>query len=774
MALITVPLVLQLPETTVDTRNESFFREDDTALVEYNAFRDQFGNDEIFIIAASAPDVFERGFLKKLRALHEELKEAVPYLDDITSLVNARDTRGEGDTLIVEDLLKNWPETDRELTVLRKRALSNPIYVNNLISEDATLATIILKTLTYVPDSGADILEGFEEGKQRAGRKRRYLSNEQNIEIADAVTAVLKKHEAPDFALHFAGTPAVVAALDRGMRKTLITLTPLAVFINVVFLFIMFRRVSGVLFPMAIVIASMLSTFGLMAAMRMPMTNVTQILPTFLIVVGVGDSVHILAVFYLRYGQTGDKDGSIAYALGHSGLAVLMTSLTTAAGLLSFAAADVAPIVDLGLVAPMGVMLALIYTVVLLPALLSLFPLKRPGEKAFGKSAFEDRALSRIARISTAHPVKILIISLIIAAVSMAGAMKLRFSHNGLKWLPEDNPVRQSTELMDERLKGTITLEAVIDTGRDNGLYEPHVLDRLEESVRYAEGLREGRAYVGKAWTLTTIVKEINRALNENRDEFYSIPRSRELVAQELLLFENSGSDDLEEFVDTGFRKARFTLKAPFHDAMKYKGLMEKIEAHFRQNYPDAEVKLTGVMALFIAIIHNVITTMTKSYVIALTVITVLMVLLIGRVRIGMLSMVPNLVPLLMVLGIMGFSGIPMDLSNILVGSVAIGLVVDDTIHFMHNFRRYFEQSGDVARSVDLTLRTTGRAMLITSVVLSCGFFSTMLAEMRNTFYYGLLTGCAVILALAADFFLAPALMAIANRKTGREKQNSR
>ncbi|HAK59332.1 MAG TPA: Fis family transcriptional regulator, partial [Nitrospiraceae bacterium] len=303
------------------------------------------------------------------------------------------------------------------------------------------------------------------------------------------------------------------------------------------------------------------------------------------------------------------------------------------------------------------------------------------------------------------------------------------------------------------------------DTHRENGLHDPAILNQLERSVKFASDLHIENMSVGKAWTITAILKEIHQALNENRREFYAIPQDRKLVAQEFLLFENSGSDDLEDVVDTSFSKARFTLKSPFHDAMVYKVLLDTVKDHFKKNYPGVTITVTGVMALFTAIIHNVVTSMVKSYSYALSIITVLMMVLIGRVRIGMLSMVPNLVPIMVILGIMGWLGISFDLSTILIGSITIGIVVDDTIHFMHNFRRYVEETGDVAVAVRRTMLTTGRAMLITTVVLASGFFNTMLAEMKNTAVFGLLTGSAVVLALVADYFLAPALMTLVYRR---------
>lgn len=765
MTVITLIPAAFLPQLTMDTTNESFFRKDDDSMVKYNAFKDQFGKDDFFIVAINAPDVFDPAVLLKLKSLHDDLKARVPHLDDITSLINARNTRGEGDTLIVEDLMKHWPRNEKDLKTLRERVLSNPLYRDLLVSEDATFTTIILKPQTYVTTGTSDALAGFEDQPTADGNpeKRTYLSNKENSEMTRVIRNVVKDHESSAFQIYVAGSPVVVADIEEGIIRTLGTIVPLSFLMLILFLFVMFRRISGVVYPLLTMVLSLLASFGLMGLLGLPMTHISSILPTFLLVVGVGDAVHILAIFYLKYDAGADKEDAIAYAMGHSALAVLMTSVTTAAGLLSFIAADVAPIVDFGYIAPAGVMLALLYTIILIPALLSLLPMKR-APRQNSDTPMIDRVLAGIAKSACSHPWRIIAITLIITALSITGIARLQFTHNSMKWLPDDYPARIATEAIDRALNGTVTLEIVIDTGIENGLHDPAVLSRLEESVRFASDLRVGDLQIGKAWTVTAIVKEINRALNENRHEFYALPQDRKLAAQEFLLFEGSGSDDLEEVVDSSFRKVRFTIKGPFRDAKAYKALIDVIQDHFAQAYPGAQITTTGIMVLFASMLQNAITTMAKSYIIALSVITLLMMVLIGRIRIGLLSMVPNLIPIMMVLGIMGWFDIPLDLSSILVGSIAIGLVVDDTIHFMHNFRRYMEQTGDVEQAVLNTMQTAGRAMLITSVALAAHFFISTAAEMKNTVYFGLLTGTSVVFALIADYYLTPALMVVVYR----------
>lgn len=776
MLAVVGAFVSQIPKITVDTSTEGFLRKNDPAIVDYNAFRDQFGRDELIIIAIRSPNVFTQPFLKKLRRLHEELDDTVPYVEDITSLVNARNTKGLADELIVGDLLEDWPETEAEMDALRERVFDNPMYVNTLVSETGEFTTIVIKTQTYssVGIGEEDVLEGFDDGPDKKPADLQYLTDMENTQAIEAVHAAIKKYKAPDFEIHLAGSAVVTHFLKRSMMRDIRKFVLLVMAAIAVFLFVLFRRVSGVILPLAVVVLSVVSTVGIMAAAGEPIKLPTQILPSFLLAVGVGDSVHIISLFYHRLRRKTGREDAVAYAVRHSGLAVLLTSITTAAGLLSFSTAKIAPVAGLGIYSAIGVMLAFVYTLVLLPPLLSFVPEKKADKTIEMEHANTptDRLLDAVGRLSTGSPKTILLISAAIVVFAIAGITQIRFSHFVLGWFPKDNAIRVATETIDRELRGSITVEAVVDTGRENGFYDPDILNRTEQTAAHVENLKSGEMFAGKVIPITTILKEINRALNENRKDFYTVPQDRQLIAQEFLLFENSGSDDLEDFADSRFSKARFTVKVPFRDAIGYTGFLNRITAHFNRQFPDEKITVTGMVALLSRTITNVIVSLKRSYLIAMAVITVLMIFLIGRVRIGLMSMIPNLFPIVLSLGIMGWFNpvLPMDLFTMLVGSIAIGLAVDDTIHFMHNFRRYFEETGSAEIAVMKTLHTAGRAMLVTTCVLSAGFFIFMFAEMNNIVRFGFLTGVTIITALIADFFIAPALMVVVNRD-GPEKR---
>jgi hypothetical protein len=531
---------------------------------------------------------------------------------------------------------------------------------------------------------------------------------------------------------------------------------------------LLFWRLSALFLTAIVMFCSVISTFGIMTAMGIPFSMSLQMVPMFVMCVCVCDVVHVLVLVYQSWSEGNAKEEAIAHAFGHSGVAIVMTSCTTAAGMLSFTTAELAPITYLGIVSAIGVFNAFFYSFTLLPALIGILPLRRMRRYTVGDGGnWLTRVLVGIGEIATRRPKAVLGTWLLIFFVTSIGLTNVRFSHKPIEWFPEHLPVRIASDLLDEALGGTRTIEVMVDTGRENGLHDPEVLGRIERAMRFSESLEQGALNVGKAVSIVDVVKETNQALNGNDPADYVIPSSRALIAQELLLFENSGSDDLEQITDSQFRLARITMRIPRADASEYSSFLETLEEGLSGIFgEEISFQITGSTPLLARIFLGMISSMAKSYAFALVVITPLMILLIGNLRVGLISMIPNLLPVLMTLGIMGWLDIPLDTSNIVIGCVLIGLAVDDTIHFLHRFHRYYQEKPDTRLAVRNTLRTTGAALLFTSLVLGGGFLSIGLTgTMKNTVSFGYLTAMGIGIAFLADVFLAPALMTLVMKK---------
>ena len=763
LAIVAFP-ISQVPKITMDTSTEGFMHEDDPMLLQYNAFKDQFGRDERIIIAIKSDKIFSLPFLTKLKKLHKELENTLPYLDEVTSLVNVRNTRGKKDELIVEDLLENFPKTKEDVAKIKKIAMANEFYQNLFLSKDGTITTIVIETKAYVDDGTDNVDAMFDEfdDTPKEEVKKTPLTDQENAQIVKKVREIVKKYDAPDFKIYTAGSPSVMDALKKMMKTDMQKFTRVTIAIIIIFLFLIFRRVSATIYPLLVIVLALLATVGSMAFFGVQFKLPTQIVPSLLIAVSVGATVHVLSIFFDRFNESKDKSGAIAFTLQHSGLAIAMTGVTTAIGIASFAGSEVAPIGDMGKFASLGVIVSLFLTLTLLPALLMITPMK-PKEKKDGH--WLDNLMKRFAYFPTHHPKVVLGVSLALVALSLALASQLRTSHYPLEWFPKDDPNYTGTKFIDKNMDGSLTMEMVLDTKQENGWQDPKRLQKLDDLYRELEGYDDGKTYIGKIISLNNIVKETNRALHENNQSFYTIPKDKALLAQELLLFENSGSDDLEDVVDSQFSKLRVTLKLPWVDSIDAEHMLNHVNQRYHEVFSDLDVTMTGIIPILSHTFTQAIHSSVISYFIAFVLIALCMMVIMGSVRLGLVTMIPNLAPIIMGLTIMYIWHIPLDMFTLLIGSIAIGLAVDDTIHFMHNFRRYYHNTGDAVVAVEKTFYTTGKAMVITSIVLSLGFYAYMFGQMISVQNFGFLTGSVIILALLADLLLAPALMILVAKK---------
>ena len=758
----TALFAIQLQHFRLDTSLESYYHEDDPVRQQYDAFRELFGRDSFFVVALKPKGgVFQADFLEELRAIHQEIEDEVPLLVEITSLVNIRETRGSEFGLRVDDFLEVWPETEPDVLAAKERALANPLYRNLVISEDGLITAIAIETQAYVVAEDAGSLDGFDDGDGFTTDEVPelvLLSGADDVRIMHALETILERHRSDDLKIYMSGMPAFNATLAERIGYDMALFTGLSVLFVAFFLGLLFRRAAAVLLPVITVSLSVLSTLAFMGAMDIPLMPPTQSIPSFLLAVGIGGAVHLLTIFYQAQRRGDDKTTAIAYALSHSGLPIVMTSATTAGGLISFTSAALKPISQFGVVTPVGVLLSMVYVLTLLPALIALLPMRAAQVEADDTPS--QRLLIGIGSFASQRNVLVLAAWGLLMAVSLVGITRLTIGHDMIKWFPSHDHQRQSIDFLNENMGGAVSFELLISSTEENALHEPELLRKLAAIHDFTESFEFNHVDPDKALSIVDVVKETHRALNENRTDFYVIPESRELISQELLLFENSGSDDVEDLVTTQFNTARITVRVPLVDGAYYVPFMEAYLEHAREILgPDVSVALTGRVPLLGHTIKAALSTMLRSYATALIIITLLMIGLIGSIRVGLLSMIPNLAPVIFAVGLMGWLEIPIDMLNLMLGSIVIGLAVDDTIHFMHNFRREIEQTGQVETAITNTLRGTGQALFFTSCVLASGFLVFTQAYMSMLFNFGVLTASAIAVAFLADLSLAPALV---------------
>ena len=754
--LIIAAMASQLGQLKQDTSLESFLPKGADIIQSYMEFKETFGRDETFAITIESDNPYTQNFATQLHTLQQQLLDEVPYIAKVDSLANARYTHGADDTLYVDELLPEvLPEDPEEVEKLRNYALNNENYRNFLISEDGHLVALIIR------------LNSFHYEKDKNGELHRRYLEESDMKVSyDKIGEIVDQYRGVmSDKIQLTGGMPISLELAELTTRDFVVLAGLANLVIGIVLFIIFKRFSGVVMPLVVMAFGITVTMSTMAIMGSPIQISTSILPAFLLAVCVGDSIHMLTIFYRNYDEGDEKIHALASAMGHTGLAMLFTSITTAAGLLSFSTSELTPVASLGIYGAIGSIVAFFLSVTILPCLIAILPLKRR------KLHREEHKLMHLflvwcGEFSVKNAKPIVVIGVVLLLASAFYASQIRFSHYPMSWLPQDNPLTIAIKEYEQRMGSTVSIEVVLDTGEDRGILNPGFLRGIDNIQKDVVEWDTEHYQIAKAISITNIVKETNRALHDNAEEHYAIPDDPNLISQELFLVEMDEPDDLYNVVDKDYRIARLTITSTWFDGLYMQGLLDKLDARIKEEMApyNVTVSYTGLAPIMGVTFAKMLFSTAESYGLAAISITLMMILLIGNLKLGLLSMIPSLLPILTVLAAMSLMGIPLDMLTMLIGSIAIGLTVDDNIHFMHGFRKLYLKTGDPVFAVEKTLLSTGRAMLITSIVLSLGFLVYINAEMTIMAGFGVITAVCIVLALLASYLIAPALMVVANK----------
>ncbi|MDP6968253.1 MAG: efflux RND transporter permease subunit [Gammaproteobacteria bacterium] len=769
-----------------DASVEGYLEKDDPAITELVAARQEFGHGEMILVTMQADDLFAAQQLQALQQLHQQLEQEVPWLDSVTSLINARVLAAEADTLLINKLLQPFPQTQAERDAMRSEALSNPLYRNLLISADGRFTTLAIKPLAYIANIDTSTMDSldeldleddfdiassdYEEADTLLAGTR--VTEAQLNLITTKVKSIVAQYQGPGRRLYVGGMPVITKTVTDTMIGEMLTFMPMAIITIAVLMVVLFRRRHGVILPMLTVGLTMLTTAGIICALRIPVQTTMTILPSFLLTVSVGASVHLLSLFFRAYDAGTDKIQALQEALAHTRTPIIFTSLTTAIGLLSFAGSPMIALARLGLFSALGIGVALVYTLTLIPAIICLH--KVPRKQQTLPNPKVTAIVNTAVKISSRYPIRVVGISLLVTVAAISSLQHLNFSHDPMRWMSPAAEINQAVAAIDNNMGGSISVDIIVDTSTEEGLYQPVFLQQLEQFSAWLNAYQAGVIKVAKVTGLNDIIKEAHQVLNADDPDFYRIPETAAVVANELFLIQSSGPGELDPLVDSAFQKTRLTIIMPWLDTLYYLPFIADLEQQAAAIFGEqAQITMTGMVPVMGTTLGHVISTTAQSYIIAFGLISIMLMLLLRSWRYGLLAMVPNLSPILVTMGLMYALQIPLDMFTILVASIAIGIAVDDTVHFMYHCQHHYQRKGDMPSAIHHALDTSGRAMLTTSVILSMGFAMLMWSDLISLFNFGMLIGMTVVLALVADFLLAPALMMLFGQRQKTEQQQA-
>jgi hypothetical protein len=748
--IATLAMALGATRIGFSTDYRVFFQDADPHLIAFDALQATYQKEDsvLLVIKPRDGDVFTVETLSLLRDLTRDAW-LLPYATRVDSIANFQHSEAVGDDITVQALLRRKDKIDQNTTKrLRRIALSEPLLVGRIIAPDASTTGIsIIFTLP----------EGDRDAVPETMRAVRDLSDRYATRLPGGRIAIT-------------GTVALNNAFVEAATGDMTTLFP-AVY-GVVFLVAMliFPSLGAVIGIIAVVGLSTAAAAGLAGWAGVMLNPVSAAAPLIITTVATADAVHLLSVMYSRMREGASKSEAIAYSLRINFFPIFLTSLTTVIGFLSLNFSDSPPFHDLGNITAIGVVIAWLLSITLLPALLSLLPTGKAG--LLNRLRFME---NRCGVWVTTHPRRVLAITGFIAVFLISWIPRIEFNDQFVNYFDQSIQFRSDTDFAAENLSGIYHLEFSIKAEREGNIAEPAFLKRLESFVTWLRNQPE----VTHVNALPDIIKRLNRNMNEDRDGFYKLPATRELAAQYLLLFEMSLSRGLDLRNQINIDRTETRVIATLKNITTYEtqSIRDRAEAWLRANMAQkGEALATGPAVMFSYIYQNNIRAMFKGTAIALVLISLCLLIALKNFKLGLISIIPNAVPALMAFGIWSLAVGQAGLAAAVVTAITLGLIVDNTVHFLSKYQWAREREAKPPREAALTAyKIVGPAVIGTSAILVLGFIVLSFSSFQANAQLGMLSVITILCALATDLLTLPALLITIDGDTGpsRPQPNS-
>ncbi len=743
------------------------------------ALKEEFGGNDMLAILYKPKDgdLFSSRTLRVVHSLHTELEGLInkrdkvspitAYLDEVNSIIHANYTEVEGDSISFEAFIgDNLPKNSEQSDLLRQKALGHPDYKRTFFSSDLSIGGMWLRTkFRSFRKSEQEIAAGGpSDSPYKTHSFGEYLSFERAV--GELVTQ-------PRYAEHLEFLPSTWGAVFRKdvfePQMNLAMLTSLLM--GALVLLLLFHSLSAMAWTFVVMTSSSLTIVGLAGWLGMVIDLELYIVVGLVNVAALADSIHVLSgfVYFRRKGHPFEE--SMRAVFEKTGLACLLTSVTTAIGLASLYFIPITTIKNMGVLGAAGVIVAFLYTVFLLPILMHIRAPQEAKVKAASLSqSVVGQGASRIQRLlsaldgwTCAHPKGVVLVFVGLGAFFVAGASKVVVNTNMAEQYKEATSVRQVIETVNTSFGGTGNLELVVDTQEQDGLTDPRILNLMANMERFLQ--QEYPALGVKAYSLVNIVKDTYRKFNEDKPEFYRIPSSPTLLSQLYLMISSGNPDELGRVVNDELSLARMSIRLKDPGSGVSVEIVERVQKEIdkqvkelRADFPELRVTLTGNAAFFSKLHDYISWSQIRSFGLAFLIISLILVVIFGSLKVGLLAVVPNAFPALTIFGVMGWMDVPLGLTTLLVAPVVIGIAVDDTIHFLTHYTLELKEHGSIRHALGKSTKEVGQAIFFTSVVLGISFLAFVPISHLGISRFGFLAVLAIVAAFVADLVLLPAL----------------
>lgn len=719
-----------------------FFSKENPQLKAFDELQDTYTkNDNIlFVIAPKDKKVFSRETLAVVEALTEAAWQ-IPYSNRVDSITNFQHTRADGDDLIVEDLVRGARQlTPEKLASIKHIALSEPLLVDRLISPSAEVTGV--NVVLQLPG------------------KAQHLEVPEAAKFANAIAERLRAAH-PGVDIYITGMVAMNNAFSEAAQSDIKGLVPLMFLAVIVMLTILLRSFSATAVTVVVILLSIISAMGLAGWIGIGLSPPSTSAPTIILTIAVADCVHIMMTYLKGCRGIQDKHKAMHESLRVNFQPVFLTSLTTAMGFMSMNFSDAPPFRDLGNIVAMGVVVAFFLSVSLLPALMTLLPVK-----AAKQTDHDGRWMKGFAEFVITQRNRLVAFMLVLIVVLVAFIPNNELNDEYVKYFDTSIQFRRDTDFSTQNLTGIYLIEYSLPAGASGAISEPEYLRRLDA---FANWYRQ-QDKVLHVNVLTDTMKRLNKNMHGDKPDWYRLPEERNLAAQYLLLYELSlpYGLDLNNQINVDKSATRMVVSLQSMSTNELLAIEEHAQAWMNNNLPE-EMRNEGASSsvMFAHIGERNIRSMLLGTTVALVLISLVLVIALRSVKIGLISMIPNLVPAAMAFGLWGMLVGEVGLALSVVTGMTLGIVVDDTVHFLSKYLRARRENNMSSEdAVRYAFANVGMALWVTSVALVAGFLVLSLSAFKLNSGMGLLTAITITFALMADFLFLPPLLMKLERKS--------
>jgi uncharacterized protein len=745
---IVIGFVVLLPKTNfteIDNDISMWISKEDPVYQTYERFRREFGGQRTLLVALESDRLFSVESLQFIREITNDI-ERVRMVERVQSLATANIVRSlppdpngdDGGGIEVQPLLEEQLDSQEAVERVRRRAMDDALLRGDLVSDDGRVTAVVV---SFDEDRIDDV---------RAG-------------VIDEIHQLIDPRLPDGMTAYYNGSLEISETYNRITLENTRNLTPPILALTIAGIYLMFRSWRITFLLVVAVLVSAVWTMGLFVAMGFSYNVLASMMPALVLILAVADDVHIVQHFNHELRATGSKQHAFKSSVTHLFMPLLAASTTTAIGLASLATSDVVAVRAFGIGAAVGVMVDFVMSLVFVPTLLMWL---EPETGVAPQERYLLVPMQRVARFSMRHARSVMTVTVLVMVAAAAGVWWLRVDTNHVNFFADDHPLHQSAKVIDEELSGIYSFNILLE-GEPDSMKSPETLRRMEELRSRVEQL----PFVKKVVSLADYVKRVNRELNGGDASASVVPASADAIAQELFVFglSDEGRRELERIAASDFSRAQMSVKlASMSSDLVFEQIRvtEQVAADVFAG-SGITPTVTGSGRIFATLDHYLVVSQLSSFGTAFLFVFAVIFIVFRSARFGLLAIIANALPVCAVLGLMGWLGISLNVATVMVASVALGIVDDDTIHFIGRFRREAAGGATTEEAIEAATMHEGRASLTTAIINSLGYGIMVFSAYKPTAWFGGLLALTMIVAFLAEVLVVPAVITLMPRTFG-------